>query len=146
MARLREDLIHPDPLLDCLPFARPRGLPGVLGRRLNYDKRSRPRVLLPQTGQGSVTLERGDLAQRYTGVTLFVRPHFRFDSRTPAARHTRRGHWFWAALESQRFVYRDVLAAAALETASRSELDARAQRLVQMAPSAPAAAAPAPRP
>lgn len=171
MARLREDLIHPDPLLDCLVevcrlhghgasrASLAAGLPLVQGRLnlelaeraaaragmaarlqrlpleridaaalpailvladnkacvlLDYDTQGRPRVLLPQTGQGSVTLERDDLARRYTGVTLFVRPHFRFDSRTPAARHTRRGHWFWAALESQRFVYRDVLAAAAL--------------------------------
>lgn len=38
------------------------------------------------------------------------------------------------------------LVAQAQAGASRSELDARAQRLVQMAPSAPAAAAPAPRP
>jgi ATP-binding cassette, subfamily C, bacterial LapB len=43
-----------------------------------------------------------------------VRPHFRFDSRTPEVRTTREGHWFWGALLSQRFVYRDILWAAAL--------------------------------
>jgi ATP-binding cassette subfamily C protein LapB len=47
-------------------------------------------------------------------VTLFVRPQFRFDNRTREVRATRRGHWFWSAIASQRFVYRDVLAAAAL--------------------------------
>ncbi len=72
------------------------------------------RVLLPETGQGTVTLARDDLAQRSTGLVLHVRPHFRFDSRTPAVRPTRDSHWFWGALLSQRFVYRDILWAAAL--------------------------------
>jgi ATP-binding cassette subfamily C protein LapB len=72
------------------------------------------RVLLPETGQGSVTLGRNDLSDRYSGLTLFVRPHFRFDQRTPEIRATRQGHWFWGALLSQRFVYKDVLWAAGL--------------------------------
>ena len=36
-------------------------------------------VLLPETAQGSITLSRDELPQRYSGVVLFVRPHFRFD-------------------------------------------------------------------
>ena len=72
------------------------------------------RVLLPETAQGSITLSRNDLAGRYSGVVLFVRPHFRFDQRTPLQRPTRRGHWFWSALLAQRFVYRDVMLAALL--------------------------------
>ena len=169
--RLREDLIHPDPLLDCLVevcrlhgngasrASLAAGLPLVQGRlnlevaeraaaragmatrlqRLALDKidaaalpailvlagnqacvllgrddQGHARVLLPETGQGAVTLTPADLAARYAGVTLFVRPHFRFDSRAPAVRETRRGHWFWSAIGAQRFVYRDVLAAAAL--------------------------------
>lgn len=72
------------------------------------------RVLLPETGQGTVTLPRDELARRSTGLVLHVRPHFRFDSRTPVVRPARQGHWFWGALLSQRFVYRDILWAAAL--------------------------------
>ncbi len=72
------------------------------------------RVLLPETGQGSITLTRTDLQARYTGVVLFVRPHFRFDARTPAASKPRMRHWFWSAVLQQRFVYRDVLWAALL--------------------------------
>jgi ATP-binding cassette subfamily C protein LapB len=72
------------------------------------------RVLLPETGQGSVPLALDDLGARYSGVVLFVRPHFRFDDRTPDVRNHRSGHWFWGALLEQRFVYRDVLWAAAL--------------------------------
>ena len=75
-------------------------------------------ILLPETGQGSITLPRDELAQRYTGVVLFVRPHFRFDSRTPTHDATNANlpsrHWFWSALLQQRFIYRDVLWAALL--------------------------------
>ena len=171
VTRLREDLIQPDPLLDCLVevcrlngqgasrASLAAGLPLVQGRLnlelaeraaarvgmatrlqrlaldqidaatlpailvladnkacvlLGQDAQGQAQVLLPETGQGVVTLTQAELAARYVGVTLFVRPQFRFDSRTPAARATRRGHWFWSAIGAQRFVYRDVLAAAAL--------------------------------
>ncbi len=168
--RLREDLIHPDPLLDCLleicrlhGVAASRaslsaGLPLVEGRltlalaeraaaraemtaRLQrlalpaIDAAALPaiaileddracvllgrdgddwRVLLPETGAGAVTLSGADLTARYSGVTLFVRPQFRFDERAPEVRATRSGHWFWGAVLSQRHVYRDVLWAALL--------------------------------
>ncbi len=184
--RLREDLIHPDPLLDCLvELCRLHGqaatraslsasLP-IVGGRLSLELTERAaaragmatklqrvafgqidaaalpcililkdnqacvllsldaatgdaRVLLPETGQGSLTLARDDLAQRSTGIVLFVRPHFRFDARTPGraagsgsdatqpggSATPRSRHWFWGALLQQRFVYRDVLWAALL--------------------------------
>lgn len=72
------------------------------------------RVLMPETGQGSVRLPLSELNQRHTGVVAFVRPHFRFDERTPATRKTRSSHWFWGPVLAQRFVYRDVLWAALL--------------------------------
>ena len=80
------------------------------------------RVLLPETGQGSIRLDEAALTAGYTGVVLFVRPHFRFDSRTRTADDTgspetgkvKSQHWFWGALLEQRFVYRDVLWAALL--------------------------------
>lgn len=172
--RLREDLIHPDPLLDSLVelcrlhgqgasrASLSAGLPLVDGRltlelaeraaaragmaarlqRLPLDKidaaalpailvlagnqscvltgwvaDGQAQVLLPATGQGAVTLTREELATRYAGVALFVRPQFRFDSRTGVGndkRPVRHGHWFWSVIGAQRFVYRDVLAAAAL--------------------------------
>ena len=171
VTRLREDLIHPDPLLDCLVevcrlhgqgasrASLAAGLPLVQGRLnlelaeraaaragmatrlqrlpldkidtatlpailvlannqacvlLGHDEHGLARVLLPETGQGTVKLPLAELEARYAGVALFVRPHFRFDSRAPEVRDTRRGHWFWSAINAQRFVYRDVLAAAAL--------------------------------
>lgn len=171
-ARLREDLIHPDPLLDCLVeisrlhglgasrASLSAGLPLVNGRlTLELAERAAARagmaaklqrlpleqidaatlpailvlkdnkacvlqgysadgrtaqVLLPETGQGAVGLSRDDLAARHTGVVLFVRPHFRFDSRAPERHRAPTGHWFWSAVLAQRFVYRDVLLAALL--------------------------------
>jgi len=171
VSRLREDLIHPDPLLDCLVevcrlhgHAASRasisaGLPLVDGRLnlelaeraaaragmaarlqrlalsrldsaslpailvlkeqracvlLGWDASGTARVLLPETGQGSVALSREQLEARFTGVVLFVRPHFRFDERTPDVRRPRGAHWFWGAMLAQRHVYRDILWAAAL--------------------------------
>lgn len=169
--RLREDLLHPDPLLDCLlEVCRLHGvnasraslsaglplqdgrltlslaeraaqragmfsklqrikpnkidaatLPAVLVLRgndacvlLGWTAEGDARVLMPETGQGAVVMARKDLARRYSGVVLYVRPHFRFDERTPEVRATTKGHWFWSAIASQRGVYRDVLWAAFL--------------------------------
>ncbi len=169
--RLREDLIHPDPLLDSLVevcrlhgrgatrASLAGGLPLVAGRltlelaeraatragmatRLQrlplegiepaalpailvlHDNQScvlvgwaddgSARLLLPQTGQGEIGMARANLAERYSGITLFVRPQFRFDGRAREVRGSKRGHWFWSAINAQRFVYRDVLWAAAL--------------------------------
>ncbi len=172
---LREDLIHPDPLLDCLvevcrlngraasraslsaglplsagavggmtlelaeraaaragmstkllrlPLAGidPATLPAILVLKdkqacvlLGWsDDQQHARLLLPETAQGSVLLPVDDLAARFTGLVLFVRAHFRFDSRAPEVRAVRARHWFWSAVLSQRFVYRDVLWAALL--------------------------------
>jgi ATP-binding cassette subfamily C protein LapB len=74
----------------------------------------RARVLLPESGQGSVHWPRAELEARYSGMVLFVRPHFRFDARAPEDSTPRRGHWFWASVFKQRLVYRDVLWAALL--------------------------------
>lgn len=168
--RLREDLLRPDPLLDCLVeicrlhghsatrASLSAGLPLADGRlpldmaeraaaragmytRLErqtpdaIDAATLPaliilkqnkacvllgwngdvaRVLLPETGQGQVNLSREELAERSAGLVLHVRPHFRFDERSREVRPPREGHWFWGALLSQRFVYKDVLLAAAL--------------------------------
>ena len=167
---VRQDLVHPDPLLDCLleicrlhgqhatRASLSAGLPLVNGRlTLNLAERAaaragmatklqrtalaeidaatlpvllllkgdkacvllgreqdRNRVLLPETGQGTVLLDDAELAARATGLVLYVRPHFRFDKRTEATSETIQGHWFWSTLLAQRFVYKDILWAAAL--------------------------------
>jgi ATP-binding cassette, subfamily C, bacterial LapB len=170
--RFREDLIHTDPLLDCLieicrlhgqaasRASLSAGLPLPQGRlslelteraaarvgmsskvqRIALDRLESialpaililkdnracvltgwepggemARVLLPETGQGSISLSHEELVQRYTGVALFVRPQFRFDARTSGNAALPSHHWFWGALLEQRFIYRDVLWAALL--------------------------------
>jgi ATP-binding cassette subfamily C protein LapB len=167
---VRQDLVHPDPLLDCLVeicrlhgqhatrASLSAGLPLTNGRlTLNLAERAaarvgmatklqraaladidvatlpvvlllqgdkacillgreddQNRVLLPETGQGTVLLSDAELAERSTGLVLYVRPHFRFDKRTEPTSEPIQGHWFWSTLLAQRFVYRDILWAAAL--------------------------------
>ncbi len=82
----------------------------LLGREQDQN-----RVLLPETGQGTVLLSDAELAARHNGLVLYVRPHFRFDKRTePTATPPLQGHWFWSTVLAQRFVYKDILWAAAL--------------------------------
>lgn len=169
---LRVDLVHHDPLLDCLIeltrihgrpstraalvaglplekgcltpslFARAASragfatrvvrrplekidsavLPAVLLTRgeeacvlLGWDEGGQTaRLLFPETGQGSISLSREELAARYQGVAIFARPHFRFDKRTPEVGEVKLRHWFWGALADQWPVYRDVLSGALL--------------------------------
>ena len=178
--RMREDMIQPDPLLDCLvelcrlhrlPASRaslsaglpsgggamgldlveraagraglavklqrmpldriePAALPAILMLTRNracvllrFDPAGRGvEVLLPETGAGSVWLDREELARAHTGLVLFARPHHRFDARAGAAdargehdaRHPLERHWFWGAVLAQRHLLGDVLLAALL--------------------------------
>jgi ATP-binding cassette subfamily C protein LapB len=169
---VREDLLHHDPLLDCLveltrihgrpstraalvaglPLENGSLTPSLFGRAasraglsakvvkrsldgindvllpavlllegeeacvlLGWDESGKTaRLLFPETAQGSLQMARADLASRYTGVAIFARPHFRFDSRTPQVGDVKLRHWFWGALAEQMPVYRDVLGAALL--------------------------------
>lgn len=169
---MREDILHHDPLLDCLvelsrihgrpstraalvaglPLEKGALTPSLFGRAasraglsaklvrralerideillpavlmlkgeeacvlLGWDETGEnARLLFPETGQGSVSLSRAALAERYSGVAIFCRPHFRFDKRTPQVGEVRLRHWFWGALADQWQVYRDVLGAALL--------------------------------
>ena len=82
---------------------------------LRWDENGQTaRLLFPDTGQGAVAMSRDDLAARYTGVSIFSRPHFRFDQRTPSFADLPQRHWFWGALLEQVPIFKDVLAAALL--------------------------------
>ncbi|MBY0572872.1 MAG: type I secretion system permease/ATPase [Undibacterium sp.] len=71
-------------------------------------------LLLPDSGQGTVTFTREELEDRYTGVAIFSRPHFRFDQRTPPLVAVPQKHWFWGAILEQKTIFKDILAAALL--------------------------------
>jgi ATP-binding cassette, subfamily C, bacterial LapB len=82
---------------------------------LGWDEHTgKARLLCPETGQGAVSMLQEELAERYTGVAIFSRPHFRFDQRTPVLNAAPSSHWFWGAILEQRSMFRDVFAAALL--------------------------------
>lgn len=74
----------------------------------------RAQLLMPDSGQGAVSLSREELLARYTGVAIFSRPHFRFDRRTPPLVEVPQRHWFWGAVLEQSPIFKDILAAALL--------------------------------
>ena len=109
----RTELLHIDPItLPAILLLKDEGACVLLG--FEGSDRAQARVLLPQTGQGAVKLPVAELAQRFTGVVVSAKPHFRFDERTPEIKATKSGHWFWGPVLAQRFVYRDVMWAALL--------------------------------
>ena len=69
-------------------------------------------VIFPELGEAVVEVTRRDLAARYAGTTIYVRPEFRFDARAPQVGKIRGRHWFWGALAENAPLYRDVLLAA----------------------------------
>lgn len=70
------------------------------------------RVIFAELGDAEVTLPRDELAARYAGYTLFARPEFRFDARTPEVGRVKHRHWFWGTLADNAQLYRDVMLAA----------------------------------
>jgi len=72
------------------------------------------RVIFPELGEAAVNISRAELESRYAGLTIFARPEFRFDRRTPEVGKVQRRHWFWGAIWENFPVYRDVLFAAGL--------------------------------
>jgi ATP-binding cassette subfamily C protein LapB len=69
-------------------------------------------VVFPALGDAVVELPHDELAARYIGRAIYVRPEFRYDARAPQVRPTRGQHWFWGVIAENRTLYRDVLLAA----------------------------------
>lgn len=72
------------------------------------------KLLFPDSGQGEVFMSFDELQQRYSGITLFSRPRFRFDNRTPSVVDVVQKHWFWSAILEQTKLFKDILSAALL--------------------------------
>jgi ATP-binding cassette subfamily C protein LapB len=70
------------------------------------------RVVYPELNDAVVNTSIDDLQQRHQGMTIFVRPKFKFDQRVPRTGKVERGHWFWDAVKENIPIYRDVLLAA----------------------------------
>lgn len=71
------------------------------------------RVVLPGAA-GESRLPLAELAARYSGHAIYVRPEFRFDERTPEVGKVKARHWFWSVLLTNHTLYRDVLLASFL--------------------------------
>lgn len=71
------------------------------------------RLLVPGQAHES-RLDQAELARRYAGHAIYLRPDFRFDARTPEVGTVRARHWFWSVLLDNRALYRDVLLASLL--------------------------------
>ncbi|MFV0662067.1 type I secretion system permease/ATPase [Denitromonas sp.] len=76
------------------------------------DDGAAARVIFPDLGEAEALVPLDELAARYAGYVIFVRPRFRFDARTPEVGAVRHRHWFWGAINDNRPLYRDVMLAA----------------------------------
>ena len=78
------------------------------------EDRGAAQIVYPELGESPVMVALADLEPQYTGISIYVRPSFRFDARTPDVRAGRHGHWFWSVIAENYPLYRDVLLAALL--------------------------------
>ena len=69
------------------------------------------RIRFPESGESAELISSEELNAHYAGFALFVRPRYRFDSRTPELGSHRGRHWFWSAVFTNWRLYRDALLA-----------------------------------
>ncbi|XZG71204.1 type I secretion system permease/ATPase [Chitinibacteraceae bacterium HSL-7] len=72
----------------------------------------RLRVRFPESGEAGEVVALAQLAGRYSGVAIVVRPRFRFEARAPELGEVRGKHWFWSVVWSNWRLYRDTILAA----------------------------------
>ncbi len=71
------------------------------------------RVILPETGSGETTIKAEEIEKDYSGVAIFVKPEFDFDTRADSSTETIDAkNWFWGTLWKYRKIYTNVLLAA----------------------------------
>lgn len=75
------------------------------------DKRH-AHVIFPELSDTVEEIPVSQLSDSYTGLVIYARPKFRFDSRTSNISEASKGHWFWSAMGENLGLYRDVLLAA----------------------------------
>ena len=72
---------------------------------------SHARVSYPELDDAVVEIQRDDLAARYTGYIIFVRPEMRANETNAQIDKSSVGHWLWSSIKSAKGLYRDVLLA-----------------------------------
>ncbi|WP_370277733.1 type I secretion system permease/ATPase [Pontibacterium sp.] len=75
------------------------------------DKRH-AQVIFPELSETVEEIPISQLKESYTGLLIYARPRFFFDTRTQNVSTAKRGHWFWSAMGENLGLYRDVLLAA----------------------------------
>ena len=72
------------------------------------------RANLHAPGRGDQTLTVSELANRYSGQAITVRPEYRFDKRSAEHQSRRSGHWLWGVLVKSWPLYVEVVIASIL--------------------------------
>ena len=72
------------------------------------------RILSPEAGANELEVSLDEMLTQYTGFTIFVKPAFRFDSRSDVSFIPRPASWFWDTVKMAWPVYGEVLIASFL--------------------------------
>jgi ATP-binding cassette, subfamily C, bacterial LapB len=74
----------------------------------------RLKILSPEAGEGELEVAREDIQSQYTGFAIFVKPAFRFDSRSEMSFIPRPVNWFWDTVKLAWPIYGEILIASFL--------------------------------
>jgi ATP-binding cassette subfamily C protein LapB len=77
-------------------------------------KNGHVRVLSPEAGAGDLEVPVEEIREQYTGFAIFVKPAFRFDSRSDMSFIPRPASWFWDTVKMAWPIYSEVLVASFL--------------------------------
>jgi len=65
------------------------------------DAEGRAVLIRPETGRGEQRIPLADVAERYSGYAIFMRPQHTEEKRVREVEDEFRGHWFWSAIKEQ---------------------------------------------
>lgn len=85
----------------------------ILVKYLDKNKKQ-AQIILPMTGEGTLTISRKDLQANYSGYTLLARPTYTFDQRTAQDIIPHSRSWFWGTLLKSWSIYSEVIIASFL--------------------------------
>ena len=71
-------------------------------------------VSFAELTEAETSIPLDELATKYVGLAIFVRPRFSFERRAPELGHIRSRHWFWQTVYGGLPLYRDSMIAALL--------------------------------
>ncbi|WP_417535310.1 type I secretion system permease/ATPase [Methylophaga sp.] len=60
--------------------------------------KTKAKVIFPETGEGESELSLDELAEQYSGYSIFIKPVHHFDKRTEFSAIPRAEHWFWGTI------------------------------------------------